>query len=227
MSRTWSRPRSAGWPSRRPSRAASATRSTSATAATGGAISTRSATCSSPLPTASIRDEGGSLVGYVFVDVAGRDLGGYVAQARRAVAAQVPLPPGYRLGWAGQFEYLERAEARLALVVPLTLLIVFVLLYLNTGSLAETLLVMLAVPFSAVGAIWLLWLLGYNLSIAVWVGLIALLGVDAETGVFMLLYLDLAWRERQRRGAGSAAALHEAIVEGAVKRLRPKVMTVG
>ncbi len=176
---------------------------------------------------ASIRDEGGSLVGYVFVDVAGRDLGGYVAQARRAVAAQVPLPPGYRLGWAGQFEYLERAEARLALVVPLTLLIVFVLLYLNTGSLAETLLVMLAVPFSAVGAIWLLWLLGYNLSIAVWVGLIALLGVDAETGVFMLLYLDLAWRERQRRGAGSAAALHEAIVEGAVKRLRPKVMTVG
>src|SRR5579883_2252654 len=176
---------------------------------------------------ASIRDEGGSLVGYVFVDVAGRDLGGYVAQPRRAVAAHVRLPPGYRLGWAGQFEYLERAEARLALVVPLTLLIVFVLLYLNTGSLAETLLVMLAVPFSAVGAIWLLWLLGYNLSIAVWVGLIALLGVDAETGVFMLLYLDLAWRERQRRGLAGAAALHEAIVEGAVKRLRPKVMTVG
>ena len=176
----------------------------------------------------SIHDEDGALAGYVFVDVAGRDLGGYVAEAKRVVAERVVLPPGYRLGWAGQFEYLERASARLRLVVPLTLLIVFVLLYLSTASVPKTLIILLAVPFSAVGAIWLLWLLGYNMSIAVWVGLIALLGVDAETGVFMLLYLDLAFDERRRRGLmRSADDLHEAIVEGAVKRLRPKVMTVG
>ena len=175
----------------------------------------------------SIRDEDGQLVGYVFVDVAGRDLGGYVDEAKRTIAAQVNVPAGYRLGWAGQFEYLERAKSRLALVVPFTLLIIFVLLYLNTGSATKTTIIMLAVPFSAVGAIWLLWLLDYNLSVAVWAGLIALLGVDAETGMFMLLYLDLAYEERRRRGAlRSSDDLQQAIVEGAVKRLRPKVMTV-
>jgi len=176
----------------------------------------------------SIHDEQGALAGYVSVDVAGRDLGTYVAEAKRALAERVSLPPGYRLGWAGQFEYLERARGRLALLVPLTLLIVFVLLYLNTASVTKTMIILLAVPFSAVGAIWLLWALGYNMSVAVWVGLIALLGVDAETGVFMLLYLDLAFDERRRRGLmRSFADLKEAIIEGAVKRLRPKVMTVG
>ncbi len=176
----------------------------------------------------SIHDEQGALAGYVSVDVAGRDLGTYVAEAKRALAERVSLPPGYRLGWAGQFEYLERARARLALLVPLTLLIVFVLLYLNTASVTKTMIILLAVPFSAVGAVWLLWALGYNMSVAVWVGLIALLGVDAETGVFMLLYLDLAFDERRRRGLmRSLADLKEAIIEGAVKRLRPKVMTVG
>jgi Cu(I)/Ag(I) efflux system membrane protein CusA/SilA len=176
----------------------------------------------------SIHDENGQIAGYVFVDVAGRDLGGYVAEAKRTVDEQVKLPPGYHLEWAGQFEYLERASARLAIVVPFTLLIVFILLYVNTGSIAKTLIILLAVPFSAVGAIWLLWLLHYNMSIAVWVGLIALLGVDAETGVFMLLYLDLAFEEGRRQGKlRSWDDLREAIIEGAVKRLRPKVMTVG
>ncbi len=175
----------------------------------------------------SIRDEDGQLVGYVFVDVAGRDLGGYVAEAKQAVSEQVKVPPGYHLGWAGQFQYLERAREKLAVVVPFTLLIVFVLLYVNTSSIAKTMIVMLAVPFSAVGAIWLLWLLDYNMSIAVWVGLIALLGVDAETGMFMLLYLDLAFEERRKQGRmRSSDDLREAILDGAVKRLRPKVMTV-
>ncbi len=175
-----------------------------------------------------IHDENGALAAYVFVNVVGRGLGSYVAEAKRVVGERVALPPGYRLGWAGQFEYLERARARLALLVPVTLLIVFVLLYMNTASVTKTMIVLLAVPFSAVGAIWLLWALGYNMSVAVWVGLIALLGVDAETGVFMLLYLDLAFDERRRRGLmRSFADLKEAIIEGAVKRLRPKVMTVG
>jgi Cu(I)/Ag(I) efflux system membrane protein CusA/SilA len=176
----------------------------------------------------SIHDENGQIAGYVFVDVAGRDLGGYVSEAKRTVEQRVKLPPGYHLEWAGQFEYLERATARLSIVVPFTLLIVFILLYVNTGSIAKTSIILLAVPFSAVGAIWLLWLLDYNLSIAVWVGLIALLGVDAETGVFMLLYLDLALDERRWQGRlRSWDDLREAIIEGAVLRLRPKVMTVG
>jgi Cu(I)/Ag(I) efflux system membrane protein CusA/SilA len=175
-----------------------------------------------------IHDENGQIAGYVFVDVAGRDLGGYVAEAKRTVEDRVKLPPGYHLEWAGQFQYLERARARLAVVVPFTLLIILILLYVNTGSIPKTMIILLAVPFSAVGAIWLLWLLDYNMSIAVWVGLIALLGVDAETGVFMLLYLDLALEERRGQGRlRSPADLREAIIEGAVKRLRPKVMTVG
>ena len=174
-----------------------------------------------------IKNEEGFKAGFLYVDVAGRDLGGYVEQARKAVAAGVTLPPGYQLAWSGQYEYMLRVKQRLWVVVPITLAIVFLLLYFNTGSTAKTLIILLAVPFSAVGAIVLLWLLDYNMSIAVWVGLIALLGVDAETGVFMLLYLDLAYRHAKDEGRmRNPEDLKEAIVEGAVKRLRPKVMTV-
>jgi Cu(I)/Ag(I) efflux system membrane protein CusA/SilA len=177
-----------------------------------------------------IRDENGLLSGYVYVDVAGRDLGSYVDEARQWVREKVEphLPPGYSLSWSGQYEYLQRVRERLTLVVPITLFIVFVLLYLNTKSVVKTGIVFLAVPFSAVGAIWLLHWLGYNLSIAVWVGLIALMGVDAETGVFMLLYLDIAYHEWQLEGRlKSWDDLKESILQGAVKRVRPKVMTVG
>lgn len=176
-----------------------------------------------------IRDENGLLSGYVYVDVAGRDLGGYVEEARRVVREKVEthLPTGYRLAWSGQYEYLQRVRERLTFVLPLTIFIIFVLLYLNTRSVVKTLIVFLAVPFSAVGAIWLLHWLGYNMSIAVWVGLIALMGVDAETGVFMLLYLDLAYQEWQKEGRlKSWGDLRAAILHGAVKRVRPKVMTV-
>jgi len=169
-----------------------------------------------------LRDEGGSLAAYVFVDTS-RPIADYVRDAKQAVAQHVKLPPGYRLDWAGQYRYLERAKERLSIVVPLTLLIIFLLLFFNSGSAAEAILVMLAVPFSLVGAFWLLWLLGYNLSVAVWVGLIALAGLDAETGIVMLLYLDLAWRERKPQ---TRAEAREAILHGAVKRIRPKVMTV-
>jgi Cu(I)/Ag(I) efflux system membrane protein CusA/SilA len=176
-----------------------------------------------------IRDENGLLSGYVYVDVAGRDLGSYVDEARHVVHEKVEshLPAGYSLSWSGQYEYLQRVRQRLTLVVPITIFIVFLLLYLNTKSVVKTMIVFLAVPFSAVGAIWLLHWLGYNMSIAVWVGLIALMGVDAETGVFMLLYLDLAYHEWQREGRlKSWQDLKEAILHGAVKRVRPKVMTV-
>jgi copper/silver efflux system protein len=169
-----------------------------------------------------IRDEGGSLAEYVFVDTA-RPIAAYVKDAQAAVAARVSLPPGYRLEWVGQYRYLERAKERLGVVVPLTLVLIFLLLYLNSGSASEALLVMLAVPFSLVGAVWLLWLLDYNMSVAVWVGLIALAGLDAETGIVMLLYLDLAWRERQPTTRDEA---REAVFHGAVKRIRPKMMTV-
>ncbi|MCX7752355.1 MAG: CusA/CzcA family heavy metal efflux RND transporter [Blastocatellia bacterium] len=174
-----------------------------------------------------IRDENGRLSGYVYVDVSGRDIGGYVEEAKRIVREKVPLPPGYTLIWSGQYEYMQRVEERLKLVVPVTLFLIFLLLYLNTRSTAKTMIVMLAVPFSAVGAIWFLHLLDYNMSVAVWVGLIALLGVDAETGVFMLLYLDLAYEEMRRRGLmRTREHLRDAIHYGAVKRLRPKFMTV-
>jgi len=174
-----------------------------------------------------LRNENGMLSGYVFVDVDGRDVGGYVADAKLAVAREVSLPPGYALQWSGQFEAMERVRERLKVVLPLTLFLVFLLLYLNTRSAAKTVLVLMAVPFSAVGAIWLLYFLGYNMSIGVWVGLIALMGVDAETGVFMLLYLDLACQERRAAGRlHTAADLREAVSHGAVKRIRPKVMTV-
>jgi Cu(I)/Ag(I) efflux system membrane protein CusA/SilA len=174
-----------------------------------------------------LRNENGMLNGYVYVDVAGRDIGGYVAEAKRVVSEKVQLPPGYTLAWSGQYEAMERVRERLKVVLPLTLFLIFLLLYLNTKSTAKTVLILLAVPFSAVGAIWLLYLLGYNMSIGVWVGLIALMGVDAETGVFMLLYLDLAFEERRLAGhMRSLADLREAIVHGAVKRIRPKFMTV-
>jgi Cu(I)/Ag(I) efflux system membrane protein CusA/SilA len=174
-----------------------------------------------------LRNENGMLNGYVYIDVAGRDIGGYVADAKRAIAENLHLPPGYTLAWSGQYEAMERVRERLKIVLPLTLFLIFLLLYLNTRSAAKTLLIFLAVPFSAVGAVWLLYVLGYNMSIGVWVGLIALMGVDAETAVFMLLYLDLACDERRRAGAlHTLADLQQAIVHGAVKRIRPKFMTV-
>ena len=169
-----------------------------------------------------LRDENGQLAGYVFADTS-RPIDDYVHDAKKAVADKVKLPPGYRLDWAGQYRYLERAKARLAIVVPLTLLIIFMLLFFNSGSAVEAAMVMLAVPFSLIGAFWLLWLLGYNMSVAVWVGLIALAGLDAETGIVMLLYLDLAWKERKPSTRDEA---REAVVQGAVKRIRPKMMTV-
>jgi Cu(I)/Ag(I) efflux system membrane protein CusA/SilA len=173
-----------------------------------------------------IRSEGGRLVGFVFVDT-DRPIADYVADAKQAVAREAKLAPGVRLEWVGQFKYFERAKERLKWVIPLTLGIVFVLLYLNTGSIAETIIVMLAVPFSLVGAFWLLYILHYNMSVAVWVGIIALAGLDAETGVVMLLYLTLAHGAREREGRlASFDDLREAIVEGAAKRLRPKLMTV-
>ncbi|MBE7482613.1 MAG: efflux RND transporter permease subunit [Polyangiaceae bacterium] len=174
-----------------------------------------------------LRSEGGKLVSFVFVDVTGRPIADYVADARRAVDAQVKVPSGQRLEWAGQFQYLERAKDRLSLVVPITLGLVFVLLWLSTRSVTETAIVMLAVPFSLIGAVWLLYLLDYNMSIAVWVGLIALAGLDAETGVVMLLYLTIAHRDRKAAGKlQTRADLTEAIVEGAAQRIRPKLMTV-
>ncbi len=179
----------------------------------------------------SIRTENGQLAVYVFVDIAGRDLGGYVAEAQRAVATAMKLPPGTYVSWSGQFEYLERAEARLKVVVPVTLLIVFLLLYLNFRALAETLIVMLSLPFALVGGIWLMWWLGFNMSVAVAVGFIALAGVAAQTGVVMIIYLEHATSALK---AGCAAErrsfthtdLYEAIMVGAVERVRPKMMTV-
>jgi len=174
-----------------------------------------------------IRDENGRLSGYVYVDVSGRDIGSYVRDAKKTVAEKVKVPAGYELVWSGQYEFMERVAQRLKLVIPITLFIVFLLLYFNTGSAIKTLIILLAVPFSAIGAIWFLYLLHYNMSIAVWVGLIALLGVDAETAVFMLLYLDLAYHDALNNGGiHSWDDLREAIVHGAVKRLRPKLMTV-
>ena len=173
------------------------------------------------------RDEDGLLTGYVFVDVTGRDLGGYVEEAQRLVKDNLKFPAGASIAWSGQYEAMERVKARLIVVVPLTLLLVVLLLYMNTKSVAKTLIILLAIPFSAVGAIWLVHLLNYNMSVGVWVGLIALLGVDAETGVFMLLYLDLAYEQAKREGRlRSLAELQEAIRQGAVKRIRPKFMTV-
>ncbi|HYS52214.1 MAG TPA: CusA/CzcA family heavy metal efflux RND transporter [Thermoanaerobaculia bacterium] len=174
---------------------------------------------------AMIRDENGKLSGYVYIDVdtTQRDIGGYVTDAKRAVEQQLQVPAGYTFQWSGQYEAMERVKQKMLVVVPITLFIVFFLIFLNTQSLPKTMIVLLAVPFSGVGAIWLLWALGYNMSIGVWVGLIALLGLDAETGIFMLLYLDLAYDSIKPR---TREELREAIYHGAVKRVRPKVMTV-
>jgi len=179
----------------------------------------------------SIRTENGQLALYIFVDMHDRDLGGYVADAQKAVADNVHFPPGTYVQWSGQSEYLERATAKLKIVVPVTLLIIFLLLYLNFGRLTETLIVMLSLPFALVGGLWLMWWLGFNLSVAVVVGFIALSGVAAETGVVMLIYLDQAMEEVRtaRRAAGRVfdrGDLQEAIMLGAVERVRPKMMTV-
>lgn len=176
---------------------------------------------------AMIRDENGMLAGYVYVDITGRDIGGYVADAKKAVAHQVTLPTGYSLTWSGQYENMMRVRERLKVVIPITLLLIFLLLYMNTQSAFKAGVVMLAVPFSVVGAVWLMYLLGYNVSIAAWVGMIALMGLDAETGVFMLLFLDLSYEDAKQKGLlRNQADLHEAIIHGAVKRIRPKMMTV-
>jgi len=175
----------------------------------------------------SIADEGGSLAGLVSIAVSGRDLRGYVQEAQRMVRERVTLPSGYRLVWTGQYEHLVRAEERLKLVIPVTLAVILLLLYLNFRSLAKSLIVLLSVPFAAIGAIWYLDYLGYHLSVAVWAGIIALTGVAAETGVVMLVYLDEAYERRIREGRMvTAHDLHDAIMEGAVQRVRPKMMTV-
>ncbi len=175
----------------------------------------------------SIRNENGQLVGFVFVDITGENIQGYVDAASKRIRDTVQFPPGYYIQWAGQFEYLKSAEQKLKLVVPFTLLIIFVLIYINTKSAVKTMIVLLAVPFSLVGAFWFLYLLGYNMSVAVWVGLIALAGLDAETGVVMLLYLDHAWEKYRAAGKmNSMDDLRLAVIDGAVQRIRPKIMTI-
>ena len=181
--------------------------------------------------TPGIRTENALLSAYIYVDIRDRDIGGYVADARKAVNEQVKFPPGYYATWSGQFEYMERAAERMKVVIPVTLLTIFLLLYLNFRRMTETLIVMLSVPFALVGGVWLMWLLGYNLSVAVAVGFIALAGVAAETGVVMLIYLDHAWEAQKAacRVSGktpNAGDLYEAVMEGAVERVRPKMMTV-
>jgi Cu(I)/Ag(I) efflux system membrane protein CusA/SilA len=177
---------------------------------------------------AMIRDENGMLTGYVYVDVQEtKDIGSYVAQAKKAAIDKLQLPAGYSLQWSGQFENMLRVREHLKIVLPLTILIIFILLYTNTRSIVKTGIVMLAVPFSLIGAIWLLYFLGYNISIAVWVGMIALMGLDAETGVFMLLFLDLSYNDMVAQNRMKTFAdLKEAVIHGAVKRIRPKMMTV-
>jgi len=177
---------------------------------------------------AMIRNENGLLSGYVYVDMGGRDIGRYVSEAKRIVAKKLSLPEGYTLVWSGQYENMILVGKRLKLVIPLTLFIIILLLHMNTKSWIKTGIVLLAVPFSLVGAVWILWILGYNLSIAVWVGMIALMGLDAETGVFMLLFLDLSYEDARKKGKmRTEADLEEAVIHGAVKRIRPKMMTVG
>jgi len=176
---------------------------------------------------AMIRDENGMLAGYVYVDIAGRDVGSYVTEARKVVRENIKLPAGYALQWSGQYENMLRVKERLKLVIPITIFLIFILLYMNTKSPVKASIVMLAVPFSLVGAVWFLYILNYNVSIAVWVGMIALMGLDAETGVFMLLFLDMSYNDMVRQGRMKTRQdLDEAIIHGAVKRIRPKMMTV-
>jgi Cu(I)/Ag(I) efflux system membrane protein CusA/SilA len=181
--------------------------------------------------TPGIRTENALLSAYIFVDIRDRDIGSYVKEARQAVASQVKFPPGYYITWSGQFEAMERAVERMKLVIPVTLLTIFLLLYLNFRRLTETFIVMLSVPFALVGGVWLMWALDYNMSVAVAVGFIALAGVAAETGVVMLIYLDHAWEQARTRCRGEGrwpgpADLYGAVMEGAVERVRPKMMTV-
>jgi Cu(I)/Ag(I) efflux system membrane protein CusA/SilA len=174
-----------------------------------------------------IKSENAYLDNIVYVDVQGRDIGSYVHEAKQLLAAKLTLPPGYRLEWAGQYESLERAKARLKIVVPITLAIIFGLLYFNFRSVTESVIVMLSLPFALVGGVWLMWLLGYNMSVAVAIGFIALAGVAAETGVIMLIYLDHAYRAREVAGTlQSLADIDAAVEHGAVERVRPKMMTV-
>lgn len=174
-----------------------------------------------------IRNDNGLLTSYIYVDVDTSDIGGYVEKAQRKVREELELPPSYSLSWSGQFESMERVRKKLEIVLPITLLLVFFLIFLNTRSGIKTGIVLLAIPFSAIGSIWLLYILGYNMSIAVWVGLIALLGVDAETAIYMLLYLDLSYeKHKAEKGINSFSDISESIHEGAVKRIRPKMMTV-
>ncbi len=173
-----------------------------------------------------IKSENGQLVGTVFIDVRGRDVGGYVSEARAIVDQEITLPSGYRLQWSGQYEAIQRVKSRLRIVVPITLGIIALLLYFNFMNLVEVGIVMLSLPFALVGGIWLMWLLDYNLSVAVAVGFIALAGVAAQTGVVMLLYLDQAWNAATQRGVVTLRDLVGAIEHGAVTRVRPKLMTV-
>ncbi|HSH12770.1 MAG TPA: efflux RND transporter permease subunit, partial [Desulfurivibrionaceae bacterium] len=175
----------------------------------------------------SIKTENARRTAWVYVDIQGTDIGSYVAKARQAVAEKVPLPAGYNIVWSGQFEHMEKARSRLLVIIPFTILIIFVIIYLNTKSLVKTAIVFLAVPFSLVGAFWFLYLLDYHTSVAVWVGLIALAGLDAETGVVMLLYLDLSHKLWDKTGRMQTRGdLVQAIHHGAVKRIRPKIMTI-
>lgn len=176
---------------------------------------------------AMIRDENGRLSGYVYIDVAGRDIGGFVKEAKKVVSKNISVPDGYSIFWSGQYENMQRVKKRLAVVVPGTFLLIVLLLFLNTKSWVKTGIVLLAVPFSLVGAVWFLYLLDYNVSIATWVGMIALMGLDAETGVFMLLYLDLSYQDAVKKGKMKTRKdLEEAVIHGAVRRIRPKMMTV-
>lgn len=176
-----------------------------------------------------IRDENAQLVGYVYIDIDPNkvDIGSYVEGAKKVLSQKLNVPEGYLISWSGQFENMERVKERLKVVIPLTLLLIIFLLHLNTKSWPKTGIVLLAIPFSLVGAVWLLIALGYNMSIAAWVGMIALMGLDAETGVFMLMYLDLAYEDRIRKGQmNNTEDLKNAVIEGAVHRVRPKLMTV-
>jgi Cu(I)/Ag(I) efflux system membrane protein CusA/SilA len=174
-----------------------------------------------------IKSEGARPTAWVFVDLANVDVGTYIKRAKEVLAAKLKIPPGYSLVWSGQFEYMERARERLQVLIPITLALVVMLLYLSTGSLARVLIILLAVPFSLIGAIWLLYILDYNLSLGVVVGIIALAGLDAETGAIMLLYLDLAHDERRDAGRlRTRADLEDSVTHGAVMRLRPKLMTI-
>jgi len=174
-----------------------------------------------------VRTEGAVPTAWVYVDVAGRDIGSYVKDAQKAVNEMVTLPPGYSLVWSGQYEYMQRAAETMKLVIPATVAIIFLLLYFNFRNVGETLIVMLSLPFALVGGIWFVWALGYNWSVAVTIGFIALAGVAAETGVVMLIYLDHAWQARVARGVHPTLGdLYDAVIEGAVGRVRPKMMTV-